>query len=151
MPALPEHLTIGEVSARSGVATSALRYYESIDLIASERTAGNQRRYPRAVLRRLAFIRAAQYVGLSIEDIKAGLDHLPRDGTPNKADWAKVARAWNDEIQERILALRRIQNTLTGCTGCGCLSLKKCPLSNPGDEQAETGPGPAWLTTPERH
>lgn len=149
MAVLSANITIGELSARSGVAASALRYYESIGLISAERTGGNQRRYRRAVLRRLAFIRAAQRVGLSIEEIRHGLGRLPEGRTPNTADWAKVSRAWNERIEEQIADLRRLQEKLTGCVGCGCLSLKTCPMSNPGDEQATVGPGPSWLSTDE--
>ena len=137
----PEWLTIGEVAARSGVPQTALRFYEDRGLITSHRTPGNQRRYPRIVLRRLAFIRAAQRVGLPLEKISAALDTLPEGRTPTRNDWSRLSRSWRAELDARIDALIRLRDELDGCIGCGCLSLKSCALSNPGDIQAATGPG----------
>ena len=138
-------LTIGEVAQRSGMAPSALRYYEDAGLITSERTSGNQRRYPRAVLRRLAFIRTAQRVGLSLEQIRDALAGLPDGRVPTKTDWAKLSRGWRTELDARIDALQRLRDRLTGCIGCGCLSLQTCRLSNPDDVAAALGDGPRYL------
>lgn len=149
MPRRAVDLTIGELSRRSGVAASALRFYEGEGLISAERTAGNQRRYRRHMLRRVAFIRAAQRVGLSLEDIGSALETLPERRTPTKADWTRVSRDWTARIDQQIADLHRLQDKLTGCIGCGCLSLKTCALSNPGDEQGSIAPGPAWLPTAE--
>jgi MerR family redox-sensitive transcriptional activator SoxR len=149
MTRLPDHLTIGEVSHRSGVAPSALRFYEDIGLVSAERTSGNQRRYPRHVLRRVAFIRAAQRVGLTLDEIQRALDTLPAGRTPTKADWQKVSREWADRIDRQIDELRRLKSKVTGCVGCGCLSLRTCLLTNPDDYQGERGTGPAWLATDE--
>jgi MerR family transcriptional regulator, redox-sensitive transcriptional activator SoxR len=143
----PARLTIGELAARSGLATSALRYYEEIGLIRSERTAGGQRRYHRAVLRRVAFIRAAQRVGLSLEEAGAALAELPADRPPNAAEWARVARAWQRRIDDQIAELQRLRGRLTGCIGCGCLSLTKCRLYNPDDTAGGAGPGAHYLLT----
>lgn len=141
MPKLPELLTIGEVSRRSGVARTALRFYEQRGLISSTRTSGNQRRYHRATLRRLAFIRAAQRVGLSLEQVSDALATLPNDHAPTKADWTRLSRTWRDELDARIDGLQRLRDRLTGCIGCGCLSLRTCALNNPDDEMADFGPG----------
>jgi MerR family transcriptional regulator, redox-sensitive transcriptional activator SoxR len=149
MARLPDHLTIGEVSNRSGVAASALRFYEDIGLVSAERTSGNQRRYSRHVLRRVAFIRAAQRVGLSLEEIHHALDSLPHARTPTKADWQRVSREWSDRIDRQIEELELLKSKLTGCVGCGCLSLRTCLLTNPDDYQGERGVGPAWLATDE--
>jgi MerR family redox-sensitive transcriptional activator SoxR len=146
---LPQQLSIGELSARSGVAASALRFYEDVGLIAAERTTGNQRRYPRHMLRRVAFIRAAQRVGLSLDEIGEALTSLPAGRTPTKADWERVSRTWTRRLDRQIADLQRLKGKLTACIGCGCLSLRTCVLSNPDDEQAEAGPGPAWLATDE--
>ena len=132
------HLTIGELSKRSGVAPSALRYYEEVGLISSERTSGNQRRYLRPTLRRVAFIRAAQRVGLTLDEIAEALDTLPRDHAPTKADWTP-------RIDAQIERLERLRDKLDGCIGCGCLSLKTCALNNPHDEVAPRGPGAVFL------
>ncbi len=140
-------LTIGELAARSGLAASALRYYEGLGLISAERTAGGQRRYPRATLRRIAFIRAAQRVGLSLDEARAALSGLPEDRTPNAAEWAEVARSWQERIDAQIADLRRLRSRLTGCIGCGCLSLTACRLHNPDDTAADAGPGARYLTT----
>ena len=126
-------LTIGEVAARSGVAPSALRFYESLALIASTRTSGNQRRYERAVLRRVGFIRSAQRVGLSLEEITEALSTLPGGRTPTKADWSRLSRQWRGRIEEQIERLERLRDRLDGCIGCGCLSLQGCTLQNPND------------------
>jgi MerR family redox-sensitive transcriptional activator SoxR len=149
MTRLPQRLSIGELSERSGVAPSALRFYEDVGLIAAERTTGNQRRYQRHMLRRIAFIRAAQRVGLSLDEVGEALASLPRGRTPNKADWQRVSRGWTARLDRQIGDLQRLKGKLTGCIGCGCLSLRTCVLSNPDDEQADGGPGPAWLATDE--
>ncbi|PWI41605.1 redox-sensitive transcriptional activator SoxR [Streptomyces sp. ICBB 8177] len=140
-----DRLTIGELAARSGLATSALRYYEELGLIHAERTAGGQRRYPRPTLRRLAFIRAARQVGLSLDEVRAALADLPADRTPNAAEWAKVARSWQRRIDAHIESLRALRDRLTGCIGCGCLSLTKCALYNPSDQASTSGPGARYL------
>jgi MerR family redox-sensitive transcriptional activator SoxR len=149
MTRLPQQLSIGELSARSGVAPSALRFYEDVGLIVAERTAGNQRRYRRHMLRRIAFIRAAQRVGLSLDEIATALESLPAGRTPTKADWEHVSRTWTARLDQQIADLQRLKGKLTSCIGCGCLSLRTCVLSNPNDEQAGAGPGPAWLATDE--
>jgi MerR family redox-sensitive transcriptional activator SoxR len=149
MPKLPARITIGELSTRSGVAPSALRFYEQLGLITADRTSGNQRRYRRHMLRRVAFIRAAQRVGLSLDEIAAALTSLPEGRTPTKADWERVSRSWTARLDEQIADLERLKTKLTGCIGCGCLSLRTCVLSNPDDEQGAAGPGPAWLATEE--
>jgi MerR family redox-sensitive transcriptional activator SoxR len=145
---MPSHralLTIGQLSERSGVATSALRYYESQGLLSSERTAGNQRRYLQATLRRVAFIRSAQRVGLSLEEIQGALATLPEGRTPTKADWSRLSRGWRPRLDAQIERLERLRDKLDGCIGCGCLSLRRCALSNPGDEVAGRGPGAVFL------
>lgn len=149
MSRMPARLSIGELSRRSGVAVSALRFYESRGLISAHRTTGNQRRYPRSALRRLAFIRAAQRVGLSLDEISAALAGLPDRRTPTKADWERVARGWGARIDRQLADLQRLKDKLTGCVGCGCLSMRTCILSNPDDEQGMLAPGPAWLATDE--
>jgi MerR family redox-sensitive transcriptional activator SoxR len=140
-----ETLTIGELSVRSGAAPSALRYYEKLGLIRAARTGGNQRRYQRAELRRVAFIRIAQQVGVSLEEIGAALDELPAGRTPNKSDWARLSARWRGRIDERIALLEGLRDKLDGCIGCGCLSLKLCRLYNPDDRLAATGSGPRIL------
>jgi MerR family redox-sensitive transcriptional activator SoxR len=135
-------LSIGELAARSGVAPSALRYYERLGLIQSVRTGGNQRRYEPAQLRRVAFIRIAAQVGLTLVEIRTALASLPAARTPNRADWERLARRWRGRIDEQIGLLQRLRDNLTGCIGCGCLSLKSCALYNPGDELAGSGTGP---------
>jgi MerR family redox-sensitive transcriptional activator SoxR len=145
MTKLADYITIGELSRRSGVATSALRFYESKGLIFSERTTGNQRRFKRSQLRRVAFVRSAQRVGLSIEEIHEALSTLPDRRTPTKADWARLSRGWESRLDERIAELERLKTRLTGCIGCGCLSLRTCALSNPDDVVAERGPGAVFL------
>jgi MerR family redox-sensitive transcriptional activator SoxR len=138
-------LTIGEVGMRSGVAASALRYYESQGLISSTRTSGNQRRYERAVLRRLGFIRSAQKVGLSLEEIVIALQGLPDRRTPTRADWARLSRQWHGRLEDQIERLERLRDKLDGCIGCGCLSLQRCSLQNPDDVVARRGPGAVFL------
>jgi len=140
-----ELLTVGEVSHRSGTAASALRYYEREGLIEATRTSGGQRRYERSVLRRLAFIRAAQNVGLTLDEIRAALETLPSGRNPTKADWARLSRTWRSRLDEQIEALEKLRDGLTSCIGCGCLSLRRCALSNPGDALAEAGPGARFL------
>ena len=144
-------LTIGEVAARSGVATSALRFYEEEGLIASERNASGHRRYPRSVLRRVAFIVFAQKIGLSLQEIRTELAKLPRNRVPHRDDWAKLSQGWTTRIDERIAELQRMKAGLTECIGCGCLSLDRCQLANPGDRAARRGPGPRyWIQSPGR-
>jgi MerR family redox-sensitive transcriptional activator SoxR len=138
-------ITIGELAERSGVATSAIRYYEERGLVWSRRTTGNQRRYERAMLRRLAFIRTAQRVGLTLEEIEVALATLPSSRTPTKADWTRLSRAWRPRLDAQIARLERLRDTLDSCIGCGCLSLRRCNLSNPGDVVADRGPGPVLL------
>jgi len=138
-------LTIGELSERSGVATSALRYYEAQGLIESERTSGNQRRFRRATLRRVAFIRSAQRVGLTLDEIAEALATLPAGRTPTKADWSRLSRSWRPRIDAQIERLERLREKLDGCIGCGCLSLRTCSLNNPDDEVAARGPGAVYL------
>lgn len=138
-------LTIGELAARSGVATSALRFYEDQGLITAARTSGNQRRYGRPMLRRVAVIRAAQRVGLRLEEVRAALDVLPDGRTPNKADWTRLSAAWRERLESRIEELQALRDQLTDCIGCGCLSLKRCRLRNPQDAVAAEGPGPRYL------
>ena len=145
MPALPDRITIGELAARSGIATSALRFYEDRGLIAAERTPGNQRLYARPTLRRVAFIRAAQEVGLALDEIGQALAALPTDRTPMKRDWERLSRAWRTRLDERIAELERLRDTLTGCIGCGCLSLRKCSLLNLADRVAANGTGARYL------
>jgi MerR family transcriptional regulator, redox-sensitive transcriptional activator SoxR len=137
-----DSLTIGELAARSGVAPSALRYYEKLGLIRATRTGGNQRRYERAELRRVAFIRIAQQVGVSLEEIRTALADLPDSRTPTRADWERLSRHWKGRLEERIALLERLRDNLAGCIGCGCLSLMRCRLYNPDDELAAAGPGP---------
>lgn len=138
-------LTIGEVAERADVATSTLRFYESEGLISSSRTSGGQRRYQREVLRRVAFVRAAQRVGLSLEDIRTALSTLPDGRTPTAADWARLSRSWRPLLNRRIAELERVRDKLDTCIGCGCLSLRVCQLLNPNDVAAIEGPGPRWL------
>ena len=134
-------LSIGELSDRSGVAPSALHFYERNGLISSERTSGNQRRYRRDALRRVAFIRVSQRVGIPLKDIRAALDSLPEGRTPTKRDWSRLSRLWRTELDARIEALEHLRRDLDGCIGCGCLSLKACRLQNPGDALGDGGTG----------
>jgi MerR family redox-sensitive transcriptional activator SoxR len=141
-------LTIGELAARSGVATSALRYYERLGLIRASRTAGNQRRYERSELRRVAFVRVSAQVGIGLDEIRAALDSLPSGRTPTKADWARLSRAWRRRLDDQIALLERVRDQLTSGIGCGCLSLKSCQLYNRGDRLAAAGSGPVKLLPP---
>ncbi|AGW94888.1 MerR family transcriptional regulator [Ralstonia pickettii DTP0602] len=135
-------LSVGEVAARTGLAVSALHFYESRGLIASTRSGGNQRRYPRAVLRRLAVIRVAQRMGLPLAVIASAMQKLPDGRAPTVADWRRLSASWRDDLDERIRTLTQLRDQLDGCIGCGCLSLKACPLRNPQDTLAGEGPGP---------
>jgi MerR family transcriptional regulator, redox-sensitive transcriptional activator SoxR len=139
-------LTIGEIARRAGLATSALRYYERQGLVSATRTSGGQRRYRRNMLRRLAFIRAAQNVGLSLQEIRTALDTLPAQRTPTTADWARLSRSWHSRLDEQIAALTALRDGLTSCIGCGCLSLRRCKLSNPNDDAAAYGAGARYLS-----
>jgi MerR family redox-sensitive transcriptional activator SoxR len=138
-------LTIGEVASRSGVAPSALRFYEEHGLIVSRRTEGNQRRYERAVLRRLAVIQAGRAAGIPLEQIRATLATLPAHRTPSRRDWERLSRSWREDIDRRIATLEALRNRLTTCIGCGCLSIDACELLNPDDEAAEGGSGAHYL------
>jgi MerR family redox-sensitive transcriptional activator SoxR len=138
-------LSIGEVSVRSGVSQSALRFYERLGLIRSTRTSGNQRRYHRSELRRVSFIRISAQVGVPLEDIKAALASLPAERTPTKADWERLSRQWRGRLDEQIALLQRLRETLSDCIGCGCLSLRSCGLNNVADRLAAEGPGPVRL------
>jgi MerR family redox-sensitive transcriptional activator SoxR len=138
-------LTIGEVVHRSGVTHSALRFYEQRGLIHSDRTTGNQRRYPREVLRRLAFIRAARHVGLTLEEIRDALAALPASRNPTRADWTRISRGWRSRLDTEIAALTALRDGLDSCIGCGCLSLRRCQMSNPSDVAAVAGPGAVYL------
>jgi MerR family redox-sensitive transcriptional activator SoxR len=136
---------VGQLSARSGVAVSALHFYEAQGLIVSRRTSGNQRRYARDVLRRVAFIRVSQRVGIPLRAIKDALDQLGDNRTPTRGDWALLSAAWRDDLDSRIAQLQRLRDRLTGCIGCGCLSLDRCQLANPDDVLGQDGPGPRNL------
>ena len=138
-------LTVGEVAQRSGFAPSALRYYERVGLIGSSRTSGGQRRYQRSILRRLAFVRAARNIGLSLDEVAAALATLPDGRTPTKADWARLSRSWRSRLDEQIAGLVALRDGLDSCIGCGCLSLRRCAISNPADFAAGRGPGAAFL------
>ena len=138
-------LTIGQLAERAGVATSAIRFYESRGLVHSVRTAGNQRRYEQPTLRRIAFIRTAQRVGLSLEEIGAALATLPDGRAPTRADWSRLGAAWRPRLDEQIERIERLRDQLDSCIGCGCLSLKLCALNNPDDGAASYGPGPVYL------
>jgi MerR family transcriptional regulator, redox-sensitive transcriptional activator SoxR len=139
-------LAIGEVSARSGLATSALRFYEALGLISASRTNGNQRRYERSVLRRVALVRAGRAAGVPLERIRVALDTLPAGRTPTRRDWERLSHAWRADLDRQIAALEAIRDRLTTCIGCGCLSIDACGLLNPDDEAAELGPGAHYLS-----
>ena len=141
---MSEVLTIGEISRRSGVAASALRFYEERGLITSEREGTGHRRYPRPVLRRIAFIVFAQRIGLTLEEIGHELAKLPPHRAPTRSDWSRLSSTWTERIDRRIAELQRLRAGLTECIGCGCLSLERCQLSNPGDRAARNGPGPRF-------
>ena len=138
-------LSVGEVAARAGVAVSALHFYEQKKLIASERSEGNQRRYRRGVLRRVAVIKAAQRVGIPLDEIKAALDTLPAERSPTAEDWAGLSARWRDDLDRRISELEALRDHLDGCIGCGCLSVASCPLRNPYDRLGREGPGARLL------
>jgi MerR family transcriptional regulator, redox-sensitive transcriptional activator SoxR len=138
-------LPIGEVAQRAGFAASALRFYEKEGLISGTRSEGGQRRYPRSVLRRLAFVRAAQNVGLTLDEVRSALATLPDSRAPNRADWARLSRGWRGRLDEQIAGLVALREGLTTCIGCGCLSLQRCALSNPSDVAAGAGPGARYL------
>jgi MerR family transcriptional regulator, redox-sensitive transcriptional activator SoxR len=148
---MPEELlTVGEIARRSGFAPSALRFYEREGLIEAHRSSGGQRRYQRPVLRRLAFIRAARHVGLTLDEIRAALAELPRSRTPTRADWIRISRTWRHRLDAEIEALVALRDGLDSCIGCGCLSLRRCQLSNPRDIAAARGPGAVYLPAPLR-
>jgi MerR family redox-sensitive transcriptional activator SoxR len=142
-------LTIGALSARTGVAPSALRYYEAEGLIHAARTPAGQRRYPRDTIRRVSFIRVAQQVGLRLEEVRDTLRALPANRTPTHEDWHRVSDSWRGRIEGQIALLERLRDRLDGCIGCGCLSLHGCHLMNPGDRAAARGPGPRWILDPD--
>jgi MerR family redox-sensitive transcriptional activator SoxR len=145
MTALPEHITITELSKRSGVAASALRYYETLGLISASRTAGNQRRYRRSALRRVAVIRVAGHLGITLRQVRAAFRGLPDRRDPTPADWGELSERWRDQLSERIATLERLRDDLSSCIGCGCLSLERCALFNQGDRAARAGAGPRYL------
>jgi len=138
-------LTVGEVARRSGVSVSTLHFYEAQGLIGSSRTAGNQRRYPREALRRVAFVRVAQRVGISLADIGAALAPPPASAAPSREDWARLSAAWRADLDERMAQLKKLRDTLDDCIGCGCLSIDRCKLRNPLDKLAAEGQGPRRL------
>jgi MerR family redox-sensitive transcriptional activator SoxR len=142
---IQHELSVGDVAQRSGVAVSAIHFYESKGLIRSWRNGANQRRYPREALRRVSIIKVAQRLGIPLASIKAALDSLPKGRTPTDQDWRKLSARWHAELDERITKLSRLRDQLTGCIGCGCLSMKQCPLRNPWDKLAAVGPGPQLL------
>jgi MerR family redox-sensitive transcriptional activator SoxR len=143
-----ETLTIGDFAVRAGVAPSALRYYERQGLIRAGRTGGNQRRYERSELRRVAFIKIAQQVGVSLDEIRDALASLPENRTPTKADWTRLSAHWRSKLEARITLMERLRDQLTGCIGCGCLSMQRCNLINPKDQLAARGAGPQMLLNP---
>jgi MerR family transcriptional regulator, redox-sensitive transcriptional activator SoxR len=142
---MDDWLSIGEVAERTGVATTALRYYEREGLVRSERTSGGQRRFHREALRRIAFVRIAQRVGLTLDEVRDALATLPRERTPDKADWERLSKSWRPRLDEQIAVLERLRDELSSCIGCGCLSLKACALYNRDDAAATLGTGPRYL------
>jgi MerR family redox-sensitive transcriptional activator SoxR len=140
-----DDLTIGELAARSGVAPSALRFYEEQGLIRAARTSGNQRRYPRSTLRRIALVRAGRSAGIPLRQIREALESLPSERTPSRRDWERLSRAWRADLDRRISMLEALRNRLTTCIGCGCLSIDRCGLLNPDDEAAALGAGAHYL------
>lgn len=136
-----EQLSVGQIAKRSGIPVSTLHFYEKKGLIASQRNAGNQRRYPRHILRQLAVIRVAQSLGLSLSEIRENLDTLPHNGPPSAADWKRLSAKWHEDLDQRIQKMTALRDSLTSCIGCGCLSVKDCPLRNPDDRAAKGGPG----------
>ncbi|WP_316012947.1 redox-sensitive transcriptional activator SoxR [Roseobacter sp. HKCCA0434] len=145
MPKQPQELTVGQLSVRSGLPVSTLHFYEAEGLIAAERTAANHRRYPRATLRRVAIIKVAQRLGLSLSAISEALATLPSNSTPTAADWEQMARVWRADLNERIARLQTLRDDLGTCIGCGCLSVDRCALLNPDDQLSDAGPGPRNL------
>ncbi|HEX4255093.1 MAG TPA: redox-sensitive transcriptional activator SoxR [Streptosporangiaceae bacterium] len=145
IPVSKKELTVGQLSVRSGVAVSALHFYEAEGLITARRTTGNQRRYPREMLRRVAFIRASQRVGIPLARIRTALATLPQERTPTRRDWARLSATWREDLDDRIRQLQHLRDRLTGCIGCGCLSISACQLANPGDVLGNEGPGPRKL------
>jgi MerR family redox-sensitive transcriptional activator SoxR len=141
----PAHLSVGDVAKRSGVSVSTLHFYEEKDLIHSVRNSGNQRRYTKDVLRRIAVIKAAQKVGISLKNIKQAMSFLPTNRAPNKSDWQRLSKQWNHELNQKIKQLEALRDNLTSCIGCGCLSLKACPLYNPDDELGQEDSGAVLL------
>jgi MerR family transcriptional regulator, redox-sensitive transcriptional activator SoxR len=141
IPASVRELSVGDLSSRSGVPVSALHFYEAQGLISARRTAGNQRRFPREALRRVAFVRASQRVGIPLRTIRKALDDLPERRTPNRRDWARLSERWKRDLDERIEQLVRLRDGLSDCIGCGCLSIDRCRLANPDDRLGERGPG----------
>jgi MerR family redox-sensitive transcriptional activator SoxR len=145
MPALPEQITITELARRCGVAPSALRYYESLGLLSAARTRGNQRRYRRSAVRRVAVIKVARTMGVSLSRLRAAFRALPAKRDPTPEDWERLSSRWRDDLNERIETLERLRDQLSSCIGCGCLSLERCGLFNQGDAAAARGPGPRYL------
>ena len=143
-------LTVGQVADRSGFATSALRYYERVGLVTATRTSGGQRRYERNVLRRLAFVRAARNVGLTLDEVEQALSTLPKGRAPNRSDWARLSRGWRERLDQQIKALTALRDGLDSCIGCGCLSLRTCAIQNPADIAASHAVGAAYLPSPLR-
>ena len=151
VPSVARELTVGQLAERSGATVSALHFYEARGLISARRTAGNQRRYPRVMLRRVAFIRASQRVGIPLARIAEALDTLPARRTPTARDWARLSAAWRQDLDDRIAALQDLRDRLTGCIGCGCLSLTDCQLANPDDTLGASGAGPRRLSAQSGH
>lgn len=150
MPFAPiDMLTVGEVAHRSGIATSAVRFYEDQGLISSVRTAGNQRRYPRHVLRRISIILAARRFGITLAEVAEVFEGLPDNRMPSKRDWTRISRRWHAQLEARRREIEKLEDELTGCIGCGCLSLATCRIVNPEDELSELGPGPRRLIPPD--
>lgn len=140
-----QEFTVGQLAERSGVAVSALHFYERQNLITSRRTSGNQRRYHRDMLRRVALIRIAQRVGIPLAEVGAALSALPEGRTPNRSDWQRLSQLWKDDLDQRIHLLQQLRDDFTDCIGCGCMSIDRCPLANPYDELSKQGPGPRRL------
>ena len=146
-----KRFSVGDLAARAGVATSALRFYEAQGLLASQRTSGNQRRYERAVLRRVALIRAGRAAGIPLERIRAALDTLPAERTPSRRDWERLSQAWRSDLDEQIAMLHAVRDRLTTCIGCGCLSIDACTLLNPDDEAGGLGSGAHYIARDSPH
>jgi MerR family redox-sensitive transcriptional activator SoxR len=145
LPGVEPDLTIGALSERTGVSNSALRFYESEAIIHASRSSGGQRRYARETVRRVSFVRVAQQVGLSLDEIRSALASLPDNRTPNQKDWERLSKSWRPKIEHQIAMLERLRDRLDGCIGCGCLSLRVCRLVNPDDQAAKRGPGPRYI------